>query len=44
MTNKALFIQCRAEVEAYAQTLCDTIEENFKQDSIDSYNLSLIHI
>ena len=38
MTNKALFIQCRAEVEAYAQTLCDTLEENYKQDSIDSYN------
>ena len=37
MTNKALFIQCRAEVEAYAQTLCDTLEENFKQDSISSY-------
>ena len=38
MTNKALFIQYRAEVEAYAQTLCDTLEENYKQDSIDSYN------
>ena len=38
MTNTALFISAAAEVEAYAQTLCDTIEENFKQDSIDSYN------
>ena len=38
MTNKALFIQCRAEVEAYAQTLCDTLEENYKQESIASYN------
>ena len=37
MTNKALFIQCKAEVEAYAQTLCETLEENFKQDSLDSY-------
>ena len=42
MTNKALFIQCRAEVEAYAQTLCDTIEENFKQDSISSYNRMIL--
>ena len=38
MTNKALFISAAAEVEAYAQTLCDTLEENYKQDSIDSYN------
>ena len=38
MTNTALFIEARAEVEAYAQTLCDTLEENYKQDSIDSYN------
>ena len=37
MTNTALFIQARAEVEAHAQTLCDTLEENFKQDSISSY-------
>ena len=38
MTNTALFISAAAEVEAYAQTLCDTLEENYKQDSIDSYN------
>ena len=37
MTNTALFIQARAEIEAYAQTLCETLEENYKQDSIDSY-------
>tara|TARA_S200000501_G_scaffold50688_1_gene40628 strand:+ start:90 stop:545 length:456 start_codon:yes stop_codon:yes gene_type:complete len=38
MTNTALFISAAAEVETYAQTLCDTLEENYKQDSIDSYN------
>ena len=37
MTNTALFIQARAEIEAYAETLCETLEENFKQDSLDSY-------
>ena len=37
MTNTALFIQAREEIEAYAQTLCETLEENYKQDSIDSY-------
>ena len=37
MSNKALFIEARAEIEAYAQTLCETLEENYKQDSIDSY-------
>ena len=37
MTNTALFTQARAEIEAYAQTLCETLEENYKQDSIDSY-------
>ena len=37
MTNKALFIQAWAEIEAYAETLCETLEENFKQDSLDSY-------
>ena len=37
MTNTALFIQARAEIEAYAQTLCETLEENYKQDSISSY-------
>jgi hypothetical protein len=42
MTNTALFISAAAEVEAYAQTLCDTIEENFKQDSIDSYNRMIL--
>lgn len=36
--TKALFISAAAEVETYAQTLCDTLEENYKQDSIDSYN------
>ena len=24
-------------IEEYAQTLCETLEENFKQDSIASY-------
>ena len=37
MSNQALFIEARAEIEAYAQTLCETLEENYKQDSIDSY-------
>ena len=37
MSNKALFIEARAEIEAYAQTLCETLEENYKQDSISSY-------
>ena len=37
MTNTALFTQAREEIEAYAQTLCETLEENYKQDSIDSY-------
>ena len=42
MTNTALFIQARAEIEAYTQTLCDTLEENFKQDSIASYNRMIL--
>ena len=42
MTNTALFIQARAEIEAYTQTLCDTLEENFKQDSISSYNRMIL--
>ncbi len=37
MTNTALLTQTKAEIEAYAQTLCETLEENFKQDSIASY-------
>ena len=37
MSNKTLFIEARAEIEAYAQTLCETLEENYKQDSISSY-------
>ena len=37
MSNQALFIQARAEIEAYAQTLCETLEENYKQDCISSY-------
>ena len=37
MANTELFISAAAEVEAYAQTLCETLEENFKQDSLDSY-------
>ena len=36
--NTALFKQEMANIEEYAQTLCETLEENFKQDSIDSYN------
>ena len=35
--NTALFKQEMANIEEYAQTLCETLEENFKQDSIDSY-------
>ena len=37
MTNTALLTQAREEIETYAQTLCETLEENYKQDSIDSY-------
>ena len=37
MTNTALFTQAREEIETYAQTLCETLEENYKQDSIRSY-------
>ena len=37
MTNTALFTQAREEIETYAQTLCETLEENYKQDSIASY-------
>ena len=37
MTNTALFKQAAAEIEEYAQTLCETLEENFEQDSLDSY-------
>tara|TARA_B100000575_G_scaffold173289_1_gene138819 strand:+ start:314 stop:769 length:456 start_codon:yes stop_codon:yes gene_type:complete len=35
--NKALLTQAKTEVEAYAQTLCETLEENYKQESIESY-------
>ena len=35
--NTALFQQEMKNIEEYAQTLCDTLEENFKQDSIASY-------
>ena len=38
MTNTALFIKAETEVAAHAQTLCDTLEENYKQESIASYN------
>ena len=37
MTNTALFKQAAKEIEEYAQTLCETLEENYKQDSISSY-------
>ena len=37
MTNTALLTQAREEIETYAQTLCETLEENYKQDSIRSY-------
>ena len=37
MTNTALLTQAREEIETYAQTLCETLEENYKQDSIASY-------
>ena len=35
--NTALFQQEMKNIEEYAQTLCETLEENFKQDSIVSY-------
>ena len=35
--NTALFQQEMKNIEEYAQTLCETLEENFKQDSIASY-------
>ena len=35
--NTALFKQEMQNIEEYAQTLCETLEENFKQDSIASY-------
>ena len=35
--NTALFQQEMANIEEYTQTLCETLEENFKQDSIASY-------
>ena len=35
--NTALFQQEMKNIAEYAQTLCDTLEENFKQDSIASY-------
>jgi len=35
--NTALFQQEMKNIEEYAQTLCETLEENFKQDSISSY-------
>ena len=35
--NTTLLKQEMANIEEYAQTLCETLEENFKQDSIASY-------
>ena len=35
--NTALFQQEMANIEEYTQTLCETLEENFKQDSLHSY-------
>ena len=35
--NTALFQQEMKNIEEYAQTLCETLEENVKQDSIASY-------
>ena len=35
--NTALFQQEMKNIEEYTQTLCETLEENFKQDSLDSY-------
>lgn len=40
--NTALFQQEMKNIEEYAQTLCDTLEENFKQDSISSYNRMIL--
>ena len=41
--NTALFQQEMKNIEEYAQTLCDTLEENFKQDSIASYKSCLLY-
>ena len=35
--NTTLLKQEMKNIEEYAQTLCETLEENFKQDSLDSY-------
>ena len=35
--NTTLLKQEMANIEEYTQTLCETLEENFKQDSLDSY-------
>ena len=35
--NTALFQQEMANIEEYTQTLCETLEENFEQDSLDTY-------
>ena len=35
--NTALLKQEMANIEEYAQTLCETLEENFEQDSLDTY-------
>ena len=35
--NTTLLKQEMKNIEEYAQTLCETLEENFKQDSIASY-------
>ena len=35
--NTALFQQEMKNIEEYTQTLCETLEENFEQDSLDSY-------
>ena len=42
MTNTALFKQAAKEIEEYTQTLCETLEENFKQDSLDSYRAMMM--
>ena len=40
--NTALLKQEMANIEEYAQTLCETLEENFKQDSLDSYRAMMM--
>ena len=40
--NTTLLKQEMANIEEYTQTLCETLEENFKQDSLDSYRAMMM--